>query len=199
MFTCLCLQNIAGYDSNELVVWSLHLLNRFFTSDTDLFEKALEAQVGDKCTLYTQQSCNCPLHTIVDMCAVLCAQCMYVCIMCYILCCTHNIMCTMCCMCVLRICMHILHAVEAICIHVLYCICHVSYILCIAHCICYTPVISCIYFFTLCPAQLLITPQSIATNKLVEDQVSHFRKLTLHDLDVKHMKDLEHILDQMTT
>jgi inositol 1,4,5-triphosphate receptor type 1 len=83
------LLDIAGYEDNELVVWSLHLLNRFFTSDTDLFEKAIEAQ-------------------------------------------------------------------------------------------------------------LLITPQSKATHKLVENQVSQFRKLTLHDLDIKHMKELELLLEQMT-
>ena len=40
------LQDIAGYENNDLVVLALHLLNRYFSMESDLFEKATESQVS---------------------------------------------------------------------------------------------------------------------------------------------------------
>ena len=38
-------QDTASYDDADLVVWSMHLLNRFFSSESDVFENAIGTQV----------------------------------------------------------------------------------------------------------------------------------------------------------
>lgn len=38
-------QDTASYDDADLVVWSMHLLNRFFSSESDVFENAVDTQV----------------------------------------------------------------------------------------------------------------------------------------------------------
>ena len=38
-------QDTASYDDADLVVWSMHLVNRFFSSESDVFENAVDTQV----------------------------------------------------------------------------------------------------------------------------------------------------------
>ena len=40
------LQEIADYEDNDLLVLALHLLNRYFSMESDLFTKAAESQVS---------------------------------------------------------------------------------------------------------------------------------------------------------
>lgn len=39
------LQDTASYDDDNLVVWSMRLLNRFFSSESEVFEKAKDTRV----------------------------------------------------------------------------------------------------------------------------------------------------------
>lgn len=51
------LQDIAGYENNDLVVLALHLLNRYFSMESDLFEKAAESQVSCCGNLFVPHMC----------------------------------------------------------------------------------------------------------------------------------------------
>ena len=44
-------QDTADYDDANLVVWSMRLLNRFFSSESEVFENAIDTQV---CLVYSQ-------------------------------------------------------------------------------------------------------------------------------------------------
>lgn len=45
MISSFLVQDTASYDDADLVVWSMHLLNRFFSSESDVLENAVDTQV----------------------------------------------------------------------------------------------------------------------------------------------------------
>ena len=67
VYLCTTVQDIAGYEDNELVVLALHLLNRYFSMESDLFEKATESQVSTCSNIPMYNACvfgsfNLPAH-----------------------------------------------------------------------------------------------------------------------------------------
>ena len=42
-------QDVSRYENNDMVVWAVRLLNRYFSSETDVFERAVDAQVCVMC------------------------------------------------------------------------------------------------------------------------------------------------------